>query len=302
MPEIKPPLELAENSVGNSFRFLRHGLPWEFVKWHFHAEYELHQIVKTNGKLFIGDAVCHFHPGSLFLIGSYIPHNFVSDAPPDAVIPGRDLVVQFRKEWIEACERALIEFQKLRSVFEEAVFGVEFEGDTPREVFALLDRMDQMTAPERLAAFISVVGLLGSCSRKTILGRKQFFLDTRSVSLRKFNRVADFIHEHLQDELGLEDAAASVNMSYKMFSKWFADCTGIGFRKFLIKARINKSCEYLYANTHSIQEICFKVGFNNVSNYNRLFRQIMGVTPTEFRRKSIETKNLNFLRETYQQS
>lgn len=302
MPENSPPLELAENSTGNSFRFLRHGIPWEFVKWHFHPEYELHQIVKTSGKLFIGDSVYSFYPGSLFLVGSYIPHNFVSNAPPDAVIPGRDLVVQFRKEWIEACEQTMVEFQNLRTVFEEAVFGVEYKDETPQLVFKILNRMDELSATERLSAFISVLDHLARCKNKHVLGRTTYFIDRRTASLRRFNKVVDFIRMHIEDDIRLEQAADHVHMSYKAFSKWFAECAGIGFRRFVIKARINKSCEYLYANNQSIQEICFRVGFNNVSNYNRLFHQILGVTPTEFRRKSMEKRNINYLRETCAQA
>lgn len=299
MSEISPLLELAQNTIGSSFRFLRHGLPWDFVKWHFYPEYELHQLVKTSGNLFIGDSVCHFYPGSLFLVGPYIPHNFVSDAPPDAIIPGRDLVIQFKKEWIEACENAMVEFQNLRIVFEEAIFGVEYGDETPQLVFKIMSRMESLSAMERLSAFISILDLLARCKNRNILGRTTYFLDMRTTSLKKFNKVVDFIRAHMEDEIKLEDAAASVHMSYKRFSKWFVECAGVGFRRFVIKTRINKSCEYLYANNDSIQEICFRVWFNNVSNYNRLFHQIMGVTPTEFRENSIAKKNFIYLKEYY---
>lgn len=299
MSETKPSLELAENSPGNSFRFLRHGVPHEFVRWHFHPEFEIHQIIRTSGKLFIGDGVQGFRPGSLFLIGPYTPHNFVSSVRADAVIPDRDLVIQFRKEWIEAAAGLLTEFQAFRGVFEEAIFGVEYGGSTPQAVYRLLTRIETVEPAERLICFIRILEELQRCEHKTVLGTSKYFIDTRTASLRRFNKVVDHIRDHIDEEIAMETAADLVGMSYKMFSRWFAECTGIGFRRYVIKTKINKSCEYLFSTPLSIQEICFLVGFNNVSNYNRLFRQVIGVTPSEFRRKSLEAHSTSFLQEGF---
>ena len=112
-----------------------------------------------------------------------------------------------------------------------------------------------------------------------MLGTSRYFIDMRTASLRRFNKVVDYIREHIEEDVSMETAADLVGMSYKMFSRWFIECTGIGFRRYVIKTRINKSCEYLFSTSRSIQEICFLVGFNNVSNYNRLFRQSIGDAP-----------------------
>jgi AraC-like DNA-binding protein len=294
MSELKPSLEVNDNSLGSSFRFLRSGLPNDSVKWHFHPEYELHQILRTSGKLFIGDSVLNFRPGSLFLIGPYTPHNFVSDVRGAASVPERDLMLLFRKEWVEASANVLTEFRELRPAFDEAVFGVEYSGETQQSVYTLMNRIDSEAPLERLISFIRIIDQLIHCRRKTVLGTSRYFIDTRTTSLRRFNKVVDYIREHIEEDVSMETAADLVGMSYKMFSRWFMECTGIGFRRYVIKTRINKSCEYLFSTSRSIQEICFLVGFNNVSNYNRLFRQIIGVTPTEFRRKSQEAKSYDF--------
>jgi AraC-like DNA-binding protein len=294
MSELKPSLEVNDNSLGNSFRFMRMGVPNDSAKWHFHPEYELHQILKTSGKLFIGDHVLNFRPGSLFLIGPYTPHNFASNMRSEAVVPDRDLVLLFRKEWIEASANVLTELRVLRPAFDEAVFGVEYGGETQQAVYNLLNRVDTEEPLNRLISFMQIIDQLAKCRRKTVISASRYFIDTRTISLTRFNKVVDYIRENLDGDVSMEAAANVVNMNYKTFSRWFLECTGIGFRRYVIKTRINKSCEYLFSTSHTIQEICFLVGFNNVSNYNRLFHQIMGATPSEFRRKSQDSNSYDF--------
>lgn len=294
MSAMKPSFEVNDNSLGSSFRFLRGGAPGESVRSHFHPEYELHQIVRTGGKAFIGDKALNFRPGSLFLIGPSTPHNFISDMRGAVGAPQRDLILHFRKEWIDASANIMTELRQLRPVFDEAVFGVEYGGETQRTVYELLNRIDAQPPLEQLISFIRIIDQLMRCNRKTVLGSSRYFIDMRTASLRRFNTVVDYIHEHIEEDVSMEAAAECVGMSYKMFSRWFIECTGIGFRRYVVKTRINKSCEYLFSTSQSIQEICFLVGFNNASNYNRLFRQVLGVTPSEFRRKSQLARSYDF--------
>ena len=64
-------------------RCLAHGIPSPLVRWHHHDEYELHLIMETSGKVFVGDYIGHFQPGHLVLTGPRLPHNWISsDAPP----------------------------------------------------------------------------------------------------------------------------------------------------------------------------------------------------------------------------
>ena len=67
-------------------RCLEHGFPNPLVRWHYHEEYELHLIVQTRGKVFVGDYIGHFEPGHLVLTGPRLPHNWISsDVGPEGV-------------------------------------------------------------------------------------------------------------------------------------------------------------------------------------------------------------------------
>src|SRR5438445_11347027 len=76
-------------------RYLEHGFPNSLVRWHYHEEYELHLILETSGKVFVGDYIGQFSPGHLVLTGPRVPHNWVSMDPPPEGVKLRDMVIQF---------------------------------------------------------------------------------------------------------------------------------------------------------------------------------------------------------------
>ncbi|MGY3365171.1 hypothetical protein ACVWZL_002296 [Bradyrhizobium sp. GM2.4] len=78
---MEPDLEVVQIRRGESFKAWSHGYPFHTVRWHFHPEYELHQVVATSGRYFVGDFIGDFEPGNLVLTGPNLPHNWVSDLP-----------------------------------------------------------------------------------------------------------------------------------------------------------------------------------------------------------------------------
>ncbi len=79
-------------------RYLEHGVPSPLMRWHYHEEYELHYIVNTCGKVFVGDYIDRFKPGNLILTGPRLPHNWLSTDMPKEGVKIRDRVIQFSDE------------------------------------------------------------------------------------------------------------------------------------------------------------------------------------------------------------
>ena len=75
---MEPDLEVVQIRRGESFKAWSHGYPFRTVRWHFHPEYELHHVVATSGRYFVGDFIGAFEPGNLVLTGPNLPHNWVS--------------------------------------------------------------------------------------------------------------------------------------------------------------------------------------------------------------------------------
>ena len=125
MSIIFPEIEYIDRSE-QSIRYLEHGWPSDLCRWHSHEEYELHLIVSTSGRAFVGDYIGDFKPGSLFLTGPNLPHNWISDESLSKPVGLRDMLVQFNQASIDELAYAFPEFKEMKAMFELAASGIEF--------------------------------------------------------------------------------------------------------------------------------------------------------------------------------
>jgi len=105
-------------------RCLEHGFPNPLVRWHYHEEYELHLILQTRGKVFVGDYIGHFEPGHLVLTGPRLPHNWISvDVGPEGVAK-RDMVLQFSDEPLRRASELITDLRDVLPLLERARLGM----------------------------------------------------------------------------------------------------------------------------------------------------------------------------------
>src|SRR6476659_8898226 len=121
-------------------RCLDHGFPTPLARWHYHEEYELHLIVATSGKAFVGDWIGQFQPGHLVLAGPRLPHNWISLDIPDGGVPLRDRVIQFRHEPLAHAADGIPELAEALPMLERSRHGIEFFG-LPERAAAHYDRV-----------------------------------------------------------------------------------------------------------------------------------------------------------------
>jgi AraC-like DNA-binding protein len=122
------------------------------------------------------------------------------------------------------------------------------------------------------------------------LASSTFAKVTASSESRRVLKVKDYINNHINDDLRLDQLADLVAMSPSAFSRFFKLRTGKNLSEYIIDIRLGQAARRLVDTIDSISEICWSCGFNNLSNFNRLFRSRKGCTPTEFREKYQKTK------------
>ena len=96
-------------------------------------------------------------------------------------------------------------------------------------------------------------------------------------------RARRYIDEHLREELSLTKVAKAVNMNANYLSENFKQVTGIKFVDYVAHARFKNACDLLRNSRLRISEIAFAVGFQSLSQFNRVFKRFSGESPTQFR-------------------
>ena len=266
-------------------RCLEHGFPNPLVRWHYHEEYELHLIVRTRGKVFVGDYIGHFEPGHLVLTGPRLPHNWISTDVPAEGVAVRDRVLQFSDAPLREASVLIPELQDVLPLLERARHGIEFFGMSELTA-SRLDRIKQSHGLRRLAEFLDLMGELSRCTDVRSLSTVQLQSFEDDASLARISGIVDWVIEHCAEQFSMTDVCARVNMSESKFSRYFRRATGNTFTDFVNRLRINRACQLLMETDRYITNVCYDVGFNNVANFNRRFLQLKGMTPKEFRAQS----------------
>ena len=266
-------------------RCLDHGIPNPLVRWHCHDEYELHLIVATSGKVFVGDYIGNFSPGHLVLTGPRLPHNWISTQAPEEGVALRDRVIQFSHSPIEQAAQHIGEFREVLPLLERARHGIEFFG-LSQLADDQIERVRGSRGLARLAVFCEFLAVLARCTDYRLMSSVQLQSFEDDESLARINAVVSYISEHCTEQLSMTELCERFRMTESRFSRFFRRATGNTFTDFVNRMRISKACQLLMETDRYVTNICYDVGFNNVANFNRRFLEIKGMTPTDFRRQA----------------
>ena len=119
---------------------------------------------------------------------------------------------------------------------------------------------------------------LASCSRVLVLQSQQ--MDSPAIT-----RARSYIRDHSDDQLSLAAVAQIVNMSATYFSEKFKEMTGINFVEYVARTRVEKARNLLLNPNVRVGEVAFEVGFQSLSQFNRMFKKISGESPRDYRAK-----------------
>lgn len=279
-----PDLEVIQIRPGESFAAKSHGYPYHTVRWHFHPEFEIHQVVATSGRYF-GDFIGEFEPGNLVLAGPNLPHNWVSDVQPGQKVPLRCRLIQFGEEFIGGTMRAFPELEGLNPVLDGSRRGVLFSRETSRSVWPVMEEIMQAQGVRRIELFMMILGLLSRERNMRLLASESYLPDPSGYMSAGMNKALAYIRENLTRPFSESDLAAIAGQSTGTFSRSFRKHTGMSLLQYVKRLRINLACQILMSDERAtISEICFEVGFNNLSNFNRQFLAEKGMPPSQFRR------------------
>ena len=289
-PSPEPCLEHVLIPPDRSFLWRKDDYPVRRSVWNQHPEVEIHLIRHSSGLSYVGDHIGLFGPGDLCLLGSDLPHNWVTHDMDEEILPDRDVVVQFDPAAILKGCAAFPEMRLVPGLLNRARQGIRFTGETARIGRDMLEAMEHAPNGQGAAVLLGLLHRLALSEEYWTLASLPFVESIRPTSaddLDRLQRALAFMQDRFVDRPGLCAAARVAGMSETAFSRFFKRRTGNSFTEHLVSLRISAAQRLLADTDDGITDICYRAGFNNISNFNRTFLRKVGMAPSAYRRAAM---------------
>ncbi|QDU71705.1 helix-turn-helix domain-containing protein [Mucisphaera calidilacus] len=278
---MEPLLEHLTPTPQSSFRLYTRVDDHFSFEWHHHPEYELTLILEGYGRRFVGDSIHGYEAGDLVLIGPYLPHTWQSD---ESSSDNTAVVIHFTEAWVKQGVGSWPELQYLARMLDRSTHGLLFDERTRARAAEGLKALSSMSGLGRLARLLEVLYGLASDPKARTIASPGYRRSSRPIDPR-IDRVCRFVNDRINEELTQREVAAMIRMKPTSFSRLFKRAMGKTFIEYVHELRIANACRGLVESDDPITDVCFRSGFNNVSNFNRVFRRLVGVSPRAYRRQ-----------------
>ena len=249
---------------------------------HFHEEYELNLILNAKGaRRIVGDHIGEIEDMELVLVGPNLPHAWFNNKCKSKKIT--EITIQWHKDLIEESFLKRNQLHFIRKMFEKSTNGILFSRDTIEKILPRILSLKEKRGFDSVLTFLSILNDLSTNKEMTTLSDSGFVQSTLSYNSRRLDKAFDYMKANYDKHITLKDVADLVNMTEVSFSRFIKKRTGVTFIDSLNEIRIGHATRMLIETTHTVAEISYSCGFNNISNFNRLFKRRKGYTPTGFR-------------------
>jgi AraC-like DNA-binding protein/quercetin dioxygenase-like cupin family protein len=276
---MKVEYEKISPDTGSSFRLIHWKSENDRYFWHYHPEYEIVFVRKGSGKLHIGEHLKNYEEGELVFIGPDLPHTGFGYG---VIGEHEEIVVQIKKDFLGEEFMQKPELQDIRELFERAKQGLSFQGKARKTVASKLQKMLSLSHFERLIELLNIFHTLAKTTDFSVLNAPEKRFDFNHKDEDRINNVYKYVEQNYQQSIDIQAVASLANLTIPSFCRYFKKITHITYTDFVNEYRINQACRLLFENK-PIADICFEVGFNNISHFNKTFKQLKGISPRKYK-------------------
>jgi AraC-like DNA-binding protein len=284
---MKTEFEIIQPDAGSSFRLLHHNVSADTYKWHYHyhPEYEVVCVLQGSGRRHVGNHLSNYDDGDLVLIGPNLPHGGFGYG---SVGMHEEIVVQFTEDFLGENFLAKPEMENIKKIFEQSKQGLHFHGKTKEELSERFRKLPQLSHFERLIELLNILQNLANSTEFMSLNPANVRYNFSQKDQERLDKVYKYVEQNYFQGIDIQTVAEICNLTVPAFCNYFKKNLNQTFTDFTNEYRINQACKMLLEG-HEIVDICFGCGFNNVSYFGRVFKQIKGTNPSQFRRKFSQT-------------
>ncbi|MDQ6904730.1 MAG: AraC family transcriptional regulator [Bacteroidota bacterium] len=255
---------------------------------HFHEEYELNFIRNAEGaQRVVGDHVEEIGNIELVLVGPNLQHGWFTNKCKGKTID--EITIQFHRNLFDEKFLQRNQMSFIRTLLQRSARGVLFSKATTLSIMPRLIQLPQRHGFDSVLELMSILHDLSTSRNLKTLSDVSFNTEMPSYNSRRIERIMQLLNKDFGENITLGDAAKIAGMAEVSFSRFFKFRTGKTFIDTLNEVRLGHATRMLIDTTNSINEIAYKCGFNNMSNFNRIFKRKKQSTPKEFRQNYTAT-------------
>ncbi len=285
---MKPLLFKVPTIDDRSFRIEQDRMPHFYGHLHFHPEIQLTLIQEGEGTLIVGDKIDRFAPGDVLMLGPNLPHVLRSDPDyyqPESIRQSVAVSVLFRPEQMETGVLNLPETLHLRQLLAESQHGVRLRSFNNPALTSQLENLPGQRPFDQLLTLLHVLDELATQPDREVLSVTAYVQPQRPDDHRRLERVFSYILEQYHTQITLDDVANIASLTPGAFCRFFRQHTRKTFSTLLNEVRIEHACRHLRESKQSISQTAYVCGFTNLSNFNRQFKTITGLSPSDYIRR-----------------
>jgi AraC-like DNA-binding protein len=248
--------------------------------YHYHPELEFTLVISGSGKVLIGTQWYTFTSGHLALIGSNVPHLYAFI--PDNQGCNQTNVIKLSSNFIHGPVEYIPEFSEIKELLKKAQSGIIFPYD--KDFKHLFEEIFNSQSFEQFFLVCKLLDKLTKLKYETILSVNHLEEEIQNIpNVKAIENAISFMQKNYKKKITLQDTANAAGMEVESFRKFFKKTIRMSFTDYLLELRLVVACKLLNESKLNIIEIAEMSGFNNLANFNRIFKSKKGLSPKEYR-------------------
>lgn len=258
--------------------------------FHSHPEFELVYILESHGKRIIGNSVESFQAGDMVFLGDDIPHVWLNDEifyKGINSLKAKAIVIYFSRDLFGNSFYELPEAQEVKKFFSQAIKGVSITGETNAMIAKKMGKLLKKKGFEVVMGLIEILFLLSKSKDLRYINDNSYVPVNEDNKSDRLAEVFKYVKSNYKEEISLDEISKIANLTPTSFCRMFKAKTKKPFVEYLNEIRVSNACKYLIETDLGISEIAYECGYKTASNFNKLFKKLIGTTPKEYRKNTL---------------
>lgn len=247
--------------------------------WHYHPEIEITLTLKGRGKRFVGNDISNYKEGDLVILGKNLPHCWLTRQH------SKQIVILMPESFYSGSFIKHPEMKEIDLLFNKSTKGLSFHGETNEKATKKIHRLFGLKGYSKLMALLDLLHYLSSSENYKLLTPIEYNPELNLLKSERIQKFYSYVLNNYLNDITLEDVSDQLNMTKTSLCRFLKDNTQKSYTTILNEIKISHACKKLIETDKQILEICYESGYNDITNFNRRFKEIMHIKPREYRKK-----------------